>query len=181
MAVYLRIIGIRKLDSIESEINRLENILPKVEMNIDFLKQAGIIAKEIGTWELKITEYHKYFEYKTGNHSFKVTFDSPDFLEFLCSHGGNYYHFVDEKNNAYANGVLKIFRSISILYELNELTFFSEWFFDPDEIRIGDSTFKELKKMMELNPKYRRTELWGLESNEYYVEKINPIANNVYN
>ena len=178
MAVYLRIVGFRKSYSLETEISKLGKILKDLKMELDFLDLTQNQTSNQPEWKLNITEYHKLYELSIAKYSINILFDNQDFIELICSHSGNYYHFVDKNNSVYTNGVLKIFRNVAQKYGIDELAYFSEWFFDPDDIRTKEATFEDLRKLMDENPDSRRTELWGLESNEYYIEKINPVANN---
>ncbi len=174
MAVYIRIIGIRKLDSIENEQMRLTQILDSIKLNLKFINEKSINAK----WNLNITEYKKYFELKLFEHSLQIHFDNKNFIEFLGSEGWDIRDFGSDKQNIdYLNGIKDIFRLIAESYGIKELIYFSECFFDPDGIREGESTFEDFLELIKLNPNSMRTELYELKTSEYYIESINPVAN----
>ena len=179
MAIYIRTIGVRKIDKEEIEIERLDNILRSTNLNLDFLieNHRKIDRSE---WKLLKTEHHCYFELDLHGESIKVLLDNPNFIEFISSNGWDIRDFGrTEENKNYINGIKSIYQAISSKYGLSELYYFSEWFFDPDSIREGLSSFKEFKKIIESNPYIKMPKFWDEWPNNYVIEKVNPVANTV--
>ena len=115
--------------------------------------------------------------------SLRIYFDNPNFIEFSGSFDlfSAWFRFTDEKQSELTNGIRKIFKKIASEYGISELMYFSEWFFELGEIRNKEETFEDLMERIKNNPDRKRNELFGLESNEYYIEKISTVANTVYN
>ncbi|WP_437397169.1 hypothetical protein [Flagellimonas lutimaris] len=171
MAIYIRTIGFREIESIENECDRISKILDSIVLDLDFLNE-NLIDKELLKWELVKTKYHSYFELKLEQDSLKVFFDNPNFIEFLGSKGWDIRDFgVGEDNRKYLNGAKEIFKSISRNYGISELYYFSEWFFDPDSIREGENSVDDLKKLLESNPYSAMPDFWEEWPNGYVVEK----------
>ena len=71
------------------------------------------------------------------------------------------------------NGIRKVFLKIASEYGIPELIYFSEWFFELGEIRNKQETFEDLIERIKNNSNQKKNELFGLESNEYFIEKTN--------
>lgn len=178
MAVHIRILGFRKMASIEKEMAKWSRILNGDASEFDFIKtsldKSDLSSKK---WELKETQLHNIYRYSLGNdEEVKIYFGHENFVEFIGVYSWNWFNFVDLKNIDSTNRWRKLFSDMARRYGIKELIYFSEWFFDPDDIRTGEMTFHELKKQLDSNTDKKRKELWGLESTEYFVERINPVA-----
>jgi hypothetical protein len=183
MAVWIQIIGFRKSDSIENEKERISEILNKAEFDFDFVKRKSDVELKQVKWSLTQSKGIEFFELPILDQSLKIYFDNPNFIEFSGSFDlfSSWFWFADKQNSDLTNGIRKIFSAIASDYGISELMYFSEWFFELGEIRNEEETFEDLKKRINDNPEREKKELFGLESNEYYIEKISPVANNVYN
>jgi len=183
MAVWIQIIGFRKSYSIENEKERVSEILNKKEFDFDFVKRKSDVELKQTEWNLTQSKGIEFFELQILDQSLKIYFDNPNFIEFSGSFDlfSSWFWFADKQNSDLTNGIRKIFSAIAFEYGISELFYFSEWYFDLDEIRNEEETFENLKKRIQNNPKHRKGELFGLESNEYFIERISPVANNVYN
>jgi hypothetical protein len=183
MAVWIQIIGIRKTDSIENDKNLISKILKKAEFDFNFLNKNSNVELEKINWNLTQSKGIEYFELPILDQSLRIYFDNPNFIEFSGSFNlfSAWFRFVDEKQSKLTNGIRKIFIKIASEYGISELMYFSEWFFELGEIRNKEETFEDLIERIKKNPDRKRNELFGLESNEYYIEKISTIANTVYN
>lgn len=172
MAIYIRIIGLRKFESIEREKKRISTILDSIELDLKFLNFIPVNDKLL-TWELSETEFCKFYELKIFDCSIKLVFDNSNFIEFYCSKGLDIRDFgVTEENKKFVEGVRKIFGKIATGYGIKELIYFSEWFFDPDSIREGVSTFEELKQLIDSNKYIEQPDYWGKWKNDYFIEKV---------
>ncbi len=181
MAIYIRTIALREIDSIEKERERLFKILKSTKLELDFWNENHFEIKSL-EWKLIETDYRSYFELKLFKTTLKLFFDNPNFIEFLCSDGWDIREFgKTEKNRDCLNGIREIYRRISRNYGIIEVFYFSEWFFDPDSIREGESSFENFKDLIASNPYIEMPEFWKEWKNGYFVEKINPVANNAYN
>lgn len=174
MAVWIQIIGLRKSDSIENEKEKIFEILNKTEFDFGFVKQKTAIGLEKTEWNLIESKGIEFFELTVFDQSLKIYFDNPNFIEFSGSFGlfSSWFRFADKEQSELTNGIRKVFRKIASEYGISELIYFSEWFFELREIRNEEETFDDLMERMENYPDLKRNELFGLESNEYYIEKI---------
>ena len=181
MAVWIQIIGLRKSDSIENEKEKILKILNKTEFDFNFVKQKPDIELEKTEWTLIQSKGIEFFELPILDQSLKIYFDNPDFIEFSGSFElfSSWFRFADKEQSELTNGIRKVFRKIGAEYGISELIYFSEWFFELGEIRNKEETFEDLKKRIQDYPDLKRNELFGLESNEYFIEKTTPVANNV--
>jgi len=181
MAVWIQIIGLRKSDSIEKEKEKIFEILNKTEFDFDFVKQKTGVGLKKTKWNLTESKGIEFFELPIFEQSLKIYFDNPNFIEFSGSFGlfSSWFRFADKKQSEFTNGIRKVFRNIASEYGISELIYFSEWFFELGEIRNEEETFEDLMDRIKNYPDLKREELFGLESDEYYVEKISPVANNV--
>lgn len=183
MAVWIQIIGIRKSDSIENDKNLISKILKKAEFDFNFINNNSNVELEKINWNLTQSNGIEYFELPIIDQSLRIYFDNPNFIEFSGSFDlfSAWFRFTDEKQSELTNGIRKIFGKIASEYGISELLYFSEWFFSLDYIRDGNATFENLIEQIKNNPDCERNEIYGLESKEYYKEKINTVANTVYN
>ena len=181
MAVWIQIIGLRKSDSIENEKEKIFEILNKTKFDFDFIKQKSSVGLEKTEWNLTESKGIEFFELSLFEQSLKIYFDNPNFIEFSGSFGlfSSWFRFADEEQSELTNGIRKVFQNIAYEYGISELIYFSEWFFELGEIRNEEKTFEDLIEQIKNYPNLKRKKLFGLESNEYYVEKISPVANNV--
>jgi hypothetical protein len=182
MAVWIQIIGLRKSNSTEHEKEKISEILNKAEFNFNFLKRNSDLELKQAKWNLNQSNGIEFFELLIFDKSLKIYFDNPNFIEFSGSFDlfSSWFWFVDKQNSALTNGIRKIFNTIASEYGISELMYFSEWFFELDEIRKQEETFEDLIKRMNDNLEREKKELFGLQPNEYYIEKISPVANNSY-
>ena len=169
MAVWIQIIGIRKSDSIEKDKNRISEILKEEEFDFE-MKNSDIGLQGI-----------EYFEFPIFGQSLRIYFDNPNFIEFSGSFElfSAWFRFTDKKRSELTNRIRKVFRKIASEYGISELIYFAEWFFELGAIRNNEDTFEDLIERIKNYPDQKRNELFGLESNEYYIEKTSTVANNV--
>ena len=181
MAVWIQIIGLRKSDSIGNEKEKISEILNKTKFDFDFVKQNSGVKLEKTKWNLTQSKGIEFYELQLLEQSLKIYFDNPDFIEFSGSFGlfSSWFHFADKEQSDLTNGIRKVFRKIAAEYGISEIIYFSEWFFELGEIRNEEETFEDLMERIKNYPDLKRNELFGLESSEYFIEKINPAANNV--
>ncbi len=158
MAVWMQIIGFRQSNSFEKEKERISNILNSENLN----------------WSLKKLNKIEFFEFTFIDQQLKIYFDNPNFIEFSGTSGifAAWFKFVDKENTELTNKVKKVFSQIANKYGIQKLYYFSEWFFSLDEIRLEEETFEQLIERIEKYPDLKKTELLGLQANEYYAEKI---------
>lgn len=168
MAVWIQIIGIRKSYSIEKEKNIISRILKNTKFDFDF------INKKVN-WNLTQSKGIEYFELPILDQSLRIYFDNPNFIEFSGSFElfSAWFRFVDEEQSVLTNGIRKVFLKIASEYGISELIYFSEWFFELGEIRNKKETFEDLIERIKNNSNQKKNELFGLESNEYFIEQIN--------
>ncbi|MFC7445319.1 hypothetical protein [Mesoflavibacter profundi] len=173
MAVWIQIIGIRKSDSTEIEKEKIRKILNTTEFDFDFVKSNLGLESEKYEWKLTQSKGIELFELPLFDKSLKVYFDNPNFIEFSGSFElfSAWFRFTDEKQSELTNGIRKVFRKIASEYGISELIYFSEWFFSIDYIRNKEANAENLIELINDNPELKRNKLYGLESNEYYVEK----------
>lgn len=172
MAVHIRVLGFRKLDSVQQEQNKWTAILNRLKLDLQFLEEP---SKDFNSenWKLVISENKKIYEYQLGpNREIELHFENENFVEFMGADSWNWFDFVDMKNIDNTSGWRKIFANLAREYGITELHYFSEWFFDPDDIRSGDISFQALKNQIDSNLDLKRDEIWGMESTQYFVEKI---------
>ncbi|MCB0476215.1 MAG: hypothetical protein KDC69_11095 [Flavobacteriaceae bacterium] len=181
MAVWIQIIGLRKSGSIENEKEKIFEILNKTEFDFDFVKQKTGVGLEKTVWNLTKSKGIEFFELPILDQSLKIYFDNPNFIEFSGSFElfSSWFRFADKEQSELTNGIRKVFRNIASEYGISKLIYFSEWFFELGEIRNEEETFENLMEKIKNYPNLEREKLFGLESNEYYIEKISPVANNV--
>ena len=181
MAVWVQIIGLRIADSIEDEKEKIFEILNKTEFDFDFVKQKTGVGLEKTEWNLTESKGVEFFELSIFDQSLKIYFDNPNFIEFSGSFGlfSSWFRFADEDQSELTNGIRKVFQNIAFEYGISELIYFSEWFFELGEIRNEERTFEDLMERINNYPDLKREELFGLESNEYFIEKTSPVANNI--
>jgi hypothetical protein len=183
MAVWIQIIGLRKSDSIKNEKEKILEILNKMEFNFDFLNQKNGVELKKTEWNLTESKGIEFFKLSMFDQYLKICFDNPNFIEFSGSFDlfSAWLQFVDKDEYKITNGIRKIFGKIASEYGISELIYFSEWFFSLDYIRDGNATFENLIEQIKNNPDCEREELFGLEAEEYYKEKVSTVANTVYN
>ncbi|MAB47720.1 MAG: hypothetical protein CMC05_03730 [Flavobacteriaceae bacterium] len=176
MAVWIQIIGIRKSDSNEIEKEKVRKILNTTELDFDFVKSNYGVEIEKTEWKLVQSKGIEFFELPLLDQSLKVYFDNPNFIEFSGSFGlfSAWFRFADEKQSKLTNGIRKVFGKIAYKYGISELIYFSEWFFSIDYIRNKEANFENLIELIKNNPDLKRNKLYGLEPDEYYVEKTKP-------
>jgi hypothetical protein len=181
MAVWMQIIGFRKSDSIKKEKTRVFEILKEAEFEFDFVKDKFGCELKQTEWNLTQSKGIEYFELSILDQSLKVYFNNPYFIEFSGSFElfSSWHWFADERNSHLTNGIRNVFRKIAAEYGIEELFYFSEWFFSLDDIRSKEESFEGLINRIQENPKDRKEEFYEIESNKYYIEKISPVANNV--
>ena len=174
MAVWIQIIGIRKSDSTEIEKEKIRKILNTAEFDFDFVKPNLGLKTEKSEWKLTQSKGIEFFELPLFDQALKVYFDNPNFIEFSGSFGlfSAWFRFTDVKQSELTDGIRKVFRKIASEYGISELIYFSEWFFSIDYIRNKEANAENLIELIKNNPDLKRNKLYGLESNEYYVEKI---------
>ena len=193
MAVWMQILGIRRMDSIKDERKRLFDILTSLEFDFGFLDEKYFDQKyDRNKWILKKQGQFEYMEYSfielnetegLNMNSIRIDFSNPDFINFLGPwhyfvHWGD---FVNEGNKKSTEGWRKIFFQIAKKYGLKELIYSSECAFRVEMVYEGEESFENLLKTFNENPELEKSNLYGLTPVEHYIEKINPVANNVYN
>ncbi|MCK8520447.1 hypothetical protein M0D21_02645 [Aquimarina sp. D1M17] len=158
MAVWMQIIGIRKMNSFEKEKERI----------------AIILSSENLDWKLKKESSIEYFEFIFQHEKIKVYFDHPNFIQFSGTSRlfAKWFEFADQKNKELTNEIRNVLKQVSAKCSIDELLYFSEWFFSLDDIKLGEVMFEELIQQIEKYPDLKSTELFGLESNQYYTEKV---------
>ncbi|MFI1770268.1 hypothetical protein [Thalassobellus citreus] len=183
MAVWIQIIGLRKSDSIENDKNMISKILKNEKFDFGFVNKNSGLEFEKVNWNLTQSKGVEYFELPILDQSLRIYFDNPNFIEFSGSFGlfSSWFQFADKKQSELTNGIRKIFGKIASEYGILELIYFSECFFELGEIRNKEETFEDLMERIKNYPDLKRDELFGLESNEYYIEKTSTVANKVYN
>ncbi|KAB1155930.1 hypothetical protein F7018_11515 [Tenacibaculum aiptasiae] len=181
MAVWIQIIGLRKMDSIENEKKKVFEILNKTELDFDFIKQKLDIGLKKTEWNLTQSKGIEFYKLPILDQNLKIYFDNPNFIEFSGSFDlfSSWFRFTDKQNLDLTNGIRNVFRKIAFEYGISELIYFSEWFFELGEIRTQEETFENLMELIKNHPNLKKNELFGLDSNEYCIEKISPIANKV--
>jgi len=181
MAVWIQIIGIRKSDSIEKDKNLISKILKNTEFDFDFINKNSDVELKKVNWNLTQSKGIEYFKLPILDQSLRIYFDNPDFIEFSGSFElfSAWFRFVDKEQSELTNGIRKVFQKIALEYGISELMYFSEWFFELGEIRNKEETFENLIERIKNYPDQKRNELFGLESNEYYIEKTITVANTV--
>ncbi|WP_299899758.1 hypothetical protein [uncultured Aquimarina sp.] len=158
MAVWMQIIGFRESNSLEKEKELISNILNSENLN----------------WSIKKRKNLEFFEFTFIDQQLKIYFDNPNFIEFsgTSSIFTAWYKFVDTENTELTNKVKKVFSQIANKRGIQKLYYFSEWFFSLDQIRLEEENFEQLIERIKNYPDLKKTELLGLEANEYYMEKI---------
>lgn len=181
MAVWIQIIGLRQSDSIENDKEKLLKILDKTEFDFEFIEQKTGVKLEKTEWNLIESKGIEFFELPILKQSLKIYFDNPNFIEFSGSFDlfSSWFHFADKKQSDLTNGIRRVFRKIASEYGISELIYFSEWFFELGEIRNQEETFANLNRRILDYPDLKRNELFGLESNEYFIENLNSNALNI--
>ena len=181
MAVWIQIIGLRKSDSIENEKEKISKILNNAEFDFGFVNSKYGVELNQYKWDLTQSKGIEFFELPILEQSLKIYFDNPNFIEFSGSLDlfSSWFWFADKQNSDLTNGIRKVFLKIASEYGISELVYFSEWFFELGEIRNKKETFEDLKNRIDDNLERKKEELFGLESNEYYIEKTSPVANTV--
>lgn len=176
MAVWIQIIGLRKLESKENEKDEIFKILNETEFNFDFIQKKSGIKLDKPKWNLTQSRGMEFFELPILDQSLKIYFDHPNFIEFSGSFDlfSSWIWFTDKQNSDLTTGIRNIFRKIASIYGISELYYFSEWFFGLDGIKSEEETIESLEKQIKNNSEFKKQELFGLESNEYYLEKITP-------
>jgi len=181
MAVWIQIIGLRKSDSFEKEKEKISEILNETKFDFDFVKKNSGIELDNTKWNLTESKGTEFFKLILFDQYLTIYFDNPNFIQFSGSFDlfSSWFRFADKEHSELTNGIRQIFRKIALVYGISELIYFSEWFFELGEIRNKEETFEDLMERIKINPKLKRNELFGLEANEYYTEKISPVANTV--
>ena len=174
MAVWIQIIGLRKLASNQIEKERVASILNSIEFDFNSILPEYDIRLSQPQWKLRQSKDIEFFELQLLNQSLKIYFDNANFIEFSGSFDwfGSHFWFVDKQNADLTKSIRNVFLKIANEYGISELIYFSEWFFDLNEIRTGEETFKGLKNRIKESSEYQKKELEGMEANEYYIEKI---------
>lgn len=168
MAVWMQIIGMRKLKSIDSDKLLISKVLDKIKNEYKSF-----------AWKIDSHTETEHFKIMTNNQTLKIYFDNPNFLEFSgCDLFQAWFKFADKGNEEITNEIRNIFKKIAFEYGITELIYFSEWFFELGEIRNKMETFEDLTIRISNYPEHKRKELYGLKSYEYFVEKIGLVANN---
>jgi hypothetical protein len=184
MAVWIQIIGLRKSKSIENEKEKISEILNEIDFEFDLDSQKFRYDLKKNNSDLYPTKGNEFFEITMFDESsLRIYFENPNFIEFSGSSWlfSLWLNFVDKKQSRLTNRIRKVFRKIACEYGITEIIYFSEWFFSLDFISNGNATFENLIEQIKNNPDCERNELFGLESEEYYKEKISTVANTVYN
>lgn len=175
MAVWIQIIGLRKLESIEKEREKVSKILSKTSFNFDFMRSNSKVDSGKFQWNLTQSNGMEFFE--VNEQSLKIYFENPNFISFsgCFDYFSAWYHFTDPKQSELTNAIRNVFQRVARAYGITELIYFSEWFFPLEIIPDKSATIDDLINLMKDNPNLRRNELFGLESNEYFIEKVNPV------
>lgn len=175
MAVWLQIIGKRKLESLEKEKEKIINIINDIELDLSFLPQSKYNPEN---WSIKKTEENEYFDYmfepKIISNSIRIIFNNSDFLEFSgpFEFFSDWFLLGDKYPKEIAEGWRKIFGEISKNYGITELFYFSEWFFATELIHSNEDeeNATELFERFENHKEYQKSSLENMNHNEYYKE-----------
>lgn len=176
MAVWMQIIGLRESNSLESEKKKIWEILENTDLDLKFVEKLSGRNIDTAKWVLNQSRIFEYFEFPLLDESLTIRFDHPNYISFSGSYAlfAHWFDFVDEKREELTNGIRAIFAKIASAYGISELIYFSEWCFGLDNIESGEDTFEDLMKCIEGYPEHQRSELFGLESYEFYIETIAP-------
>lgn len=177
MAVWLQIIGKRKLESLEKEKEKIINIINDIQLDLSFLSQPKYNPEN---WSIKKTKEHEYFEYmfepKNISNSIRIIFNNSDFLEFSgpFEFFSDWFLLGDKYPKEVAEGWRKIFGEISKNYGITELFYFSEWFFATELIHSNEDeeNATELFEMFENHKEYQKSSLDNMNHYEYYKELL---------
>ena len=191
MAVWMQIIGFRKMDSIEKERKRFSKILAELENDFSFLEGWHLHKPyDSKNWKLKKYNKFEYFEYSFTEHSepnsldmdsIRIFIENPDFISFYAPqyYFYNWWDFIYGKGKKSTEGWRKLFTEIAGQYGLKELMYSSEAGFATDAIYEGDETFETIFEYWKKHPKNEKKDLYEITKQfEYFMEKINPVANN---
>jgi acyl-CoA synthetase (AMP-forming)/AMP-acid ligase II len=175
MAVWLQIIGKRKLESLEKEKEKIIKIINTINLDSAFLSQSKYNPEN---WNVRKTEENEYFEYnfvpKIISNSIRIIFNNSDFLEFSGPFDffSGWYLLGDKYPKEIAEGWQKIFGEISKNYGITELFYFSEWFFATELIHGNEDeeNATELFERFEKCKDNQKVSLNNMKHNEYYEE-----------
>ena len=165
----MQIIGLRKSDSINKDRVLISAILTKIKDDYTNFE-----------WETKKHNEIEFFQIQILDLTLKIYFDNSKFIQF-SGYGPfiNWFQFADKNQSKLTDKIRKLFKTIASEYGISELLYFSEWFFELNEIRNEMETFEDLMKRIEDYPDLEKKELFGLEANEYYRESINTADQNI--
>ncbi|MFS4448484.1 hypothetical protein [Maribacter sp. 2307UL18-2] len=194
MAVWMQIIGLRKLDSLSAEKNRFSKILSELETDFDFISDWNLHQPyNSKNWKLKKHNAFEYFQYSFKSDSeidnldmdsIRIFIENPDFISFYAPqyYFYNWWDFINGRGKIATEGWRNFFGLIASKYGLKELIYSSEAGFSTDAIYEGDETFETYYKYWKSHPEFRKNDLYDIsKQSEHFIEKINPVANNTYN
>jgi hypothetical protein len=167
MAVWIQIIGLRELESIEKERKKISNILSTTHFDFDFMGCNSEDDPVQFPWNLTQSNGLEFFE--VNEQSLKIYFENPNFISFsgCFDYFSAWYRFTDPEQSELTNAIRRIFQQIAFSYGISELIYFSEWFFPLEIIPDKTATFEDLLNLIKDNPSLSRNELFGLESNQH--------------
>ncbi len=191
MAVWMQIIGFRKIASLEKEKELFSEILSGLETDFNYLNDWNDCKPYDSTnWNLKKYNQFEYFEYSFSERSepnsldmdsIRIFINNPDFISFHAPqyYFYNWWDFIHEKGKKATEGWRKLFAEIAGQYGLKGLMYSSEAGFATDAIYEGDETFEMIFNYWKKHPENERKDLYEITKQyEYFMEKINPVANN---
>lgn len=170
MALWIQIIGKRKVESPEGEIEFLLNVLRNLKLDLSFIGE--IYNPDI--WKLNNNQNIQYFEYNLDKKalfdSIRLHFNNEEFLELSGPFDifSKYYLFIDSKNAEFTMKWREVFKKMAKAFGITHLYYFSEEFFPLDFIYNGESEVKDLCYLF--NNKNRVEDLNELNNNNYFVE-----------
>jgi len=181
MAVWLQIIGKRNSESLQIERQKVENVISRIELDLDFLSNYGHSSNyNSNNWTFKKNNEIEYYEYPLGDrqkndfNSIRIIFNNPNFIEFSGPFPffSDWYLLGERYPEIVGKGWCKIFNEISKEYGIEELFYFSEWFFATELIHSGEENANDLFEAFELKKVNEKSSLIGLNYDEYFKEKI---------
>lgn len=181
MAVWLQIIGKRDSNSLEDERKKIFEIVSNINLDLSFLENTEFKSSyNPKNWRLGQEYNMEYYEYplvddlNTRFRSIRVIFNNPNFLEFSGPFDffSEWFYLGDKFPEKISSGWRKIFEVIARDYKMNELIYFSEWFFATELIHSGEETAKELFECFEKYKENEKKSLTQLNHNEYYCENL---------
>ena len=170
MAVWIQIIGKRKVESPEGEIEFLSNVLRNLKLDLSFIGET--YNQDI--WKLNNNQNIQYFEYKLDKKelldSIRLTFNNEEFLDLSgpFEFFSKYYVFIDPYNAELTRKWREVFKEMAKAFGITYLYYFSEDFFPLEFIYDGESEVKDLFDLF--NDKNRVEDLKELNYNNYFVE-----------